>query len=145
MLDYCLKDGAALVTIEVLDAKGKVVRKYSSADKPAVVNEKSLQVPMYWIRPARTLSTKPGMHRFIWDMHFAAAGGAGGRGGPGMAAIVHDTPVGPSKARGRSQAVDTVRLTVDGRAYTQDVTLIPDPRGWNTPKPRRFGSGADDD
>ena len=143
MLDYCLAADAAKVTLEVLDPKGKVVRVYASTDKPIVVNEKSLQVPMYWVRPARTLSGKAGMHRFIWDMHLAAEGG-GGRGGPGMAAIAHDTPVGPQGPWAEAGRY-TVRLTVDGHTYTQPLTLIPDPRGWKPPKARQGGFGHDDD
>ncbi|MHB8637990.1 MAG: WD40/YVTN/BNR-like repeat-containing protein [Fimbriimonadaceae bacterium] len=142
MLDYCLASDAANVTLEVLDAGGKVVRKFANTDKPYVVNEKSLQVPMYWVRPARMLSAMAGMHRFIWDMHDAAAGG--GRGGPGMAAIVHDTPVGPQGPWAQAGTY-TIRLTVDGRTYTQPLTLLPDPRGWKPPKGRPRFFGANDD
>ncbi len=60
------------VTLEVLDATGKVVRQFSSADKPEPVNPKELNVPMYWVRPARTLSAAPGMHRFVWDLTYPA-------------------------------------------------------------------------
>ena len=144
MLDYCLAGDAREVTLEVLDGKGKVVRKYSSSAKPAVVIEKSLQVPMYWVRPARVLSAKAGMHRFIWDMHYAPEGGGGGRGGPGMAAIVHDTPVGPQGPWAEA-GIYTVRLTVDGRSYTEKLTLLPDPRGWKPSKVVQRGFGEDDD
>jgi hypothetical protein len=145
MIDYVLQGDAAKVTLEILDVKDKVVRQFSSTDKPALVNEKSLQVPMYWVRPPRLLSDKAGMHRFIWDMHFAAVGAGGGRGGPGMAAIVHDTPVG-SQGPWAEPGMYTVRLTVGGNTYTQPLTLLADPRGWKPPKGRQpAGFGADDD
>ena len=40
------------------------------------------------VRPPQTLSTEPGLHRFIWDVHYqplpeAATGQGGGRGGRG--------------------------------------------------------------
>ena len=144
MLDYCLSADAKLVTLEVLDGKGKVVRKFASGDKVTPVVEKSLQVPMYWVRPARLLSARAGMHRFIWDMHYASDGSGGGRGGPSMAAIVHDTPVDVQGAWAEP-GTSAVRLTVDGRTYKQSLTLLADPRGWKPPKGRQVGFGADDD
>ncbi|PYT21219.1 MAG: hypothetical protein DMG57_39370 [Acidobacteria bacterium] len=42
------------VTLEILDAAGKLVRRYSSADKPEPI-EKDLNVPTYWVRPPRIL------------------------------------------------------------------------------------------
>jgi len=58
------------LTLEIVDASGNVVRHFSSADKPEVVNEKDFNVPMYWIQPPRTLSAARGMHRFVWDLTY---------------------------------------------------------------------------
>lgn len=145
MIDYVLASDAKVVSIDILDAAGKVIRHYSSSDEPTKVDEKDLQVPMYWVRPSRQVSTRAGMHRWIWDMHAEApAGGGGGRfGGPSMAAIVHDTPVGGVGAWAEPGAY-SVRLTVDGRAHMKPLTLIADPRGWR-PSPRRRRAGADED
>ncbi len=89
MIDYWLSPSltkssamSTSVTLEVLDATGKVVRQYSSADKPEPVNPKELNVPMYWVRPARTLSAAPGMHRFVWDLTY-----------PAPDALEHDYPI----------------------------------------------------
>src|SRR5207249_11561625 len=72
MIDYFLsKDASAPVTIDIKDVKGQLVRKYSSADKPVEANPKRLRIPSYWIRPPESVSTKTGMHRFLWDMHYA--------------------------------------------------------------------------
>src|SRR5205814_5600078 len=61
MIDYFLsKDAAAPVTIEIKDAKGQLVRKYSSADKPIDTHPKRLRIPSYWIRPPQSVSTKAG-------------------------------------------------------------------------------------
>ena len=71
MIDYFLsKDASGPVTIEIKDVKGQLVRKYSSADKPVEANPKRLRIPSYWIRPPQSVSTKAGMHRFLWDMHY---------------------------------------------------------------------------
>jgi hypothetical protein len=95
MIDYWLKNApSGPVTLEITDtSSGQVVRRFSSDDKPEPVNAKELDVPTYWVRPARTLSAAPGMHRFLWDLaypepdvleHFYP-----------ISAIYHDTPRGP--------------------------------------------------
>ena len=61
-------DAKAPVTLEILDSTGKVLRKYSSADKPEPPSP-TLNIPTYWIRPAAILAAKAGMHRFVWDLH----------------------------------------------------------------------------
>jgi len=73
MIDYWLKDAAsAPVRIEITDERGNLVRSFDSVGKPEPVNEKDFNVPMYWVRPPRTLSAAAGMHRFIWDLTYPA-------------------------------------------------------------------------
>src|ERR1700722_20518999 len=74
---YLAADSAAPVTLEVMDANGKLVRRFSSDDKPDATMEelgKTLNVPLYWIRPPHVLSAKGGMHRFIWDLRTPTPG-----------------------------------------------------------------------
>ncbi|MGA7289049.1 MAG: glycoside hydrolase, partial [Terriglobales bacterium] len=95
MIDYWLKTTAdGPVTLEIVDAAtGKVVRHFSSADKPATVDPTKFNVPMYWVRPARTLSAAAGMHRFIWNLAYPAPDVLS-RDYP-ISAIYHDTPLYP--------------------------------------------------
>jgi hypothetical protein len=132
LIDYTLKEAASgPLTIEILDGAGKLVRKYSSDDHPAPIDPEMQNVPMYWFRSPDTEVPKatPGMHRFVWDLRWTApivAGGFGGFGGGG-GTIPHDTPRGPFGAfvlPGRY----TVKLTVDGKSYTQRVDVKIDPR-----------------
>ena len=85
-------------------------------------------MPLYWYRAPQTLSGGAGMHRFLWDIHYQPIpGGGGGRGGLPIAAVPHDTRAGavrPWAAPGPY----TVKLTVDGKSYTQPLTLKMDPR-----------------
>lgn len=129
ILNYLLPSGANLASLEILDGKGNLVRKYSSADKPQGIDPNTLQIPTYWIRPPQILSKVPGMHRFIWDLHW---GPEPAPQGIPMNAIYRDTaaePKGPWALPGRY----TVRLTVDGKSSEQPLELRMDPRVPATP------------
>ncbi len=68
IVNYWLKqDARSPVTLEILDAGGAVVRRYSSADAPEPPIE-GRNTPDYWLRPPQTLSAKAGFHRFVWDV-----------------------------------------------------------------------------
>jgi photosystem II stability/assembly factor-like uncharacterized protein len=68
IIDYYLKDTADEVTINIYDASGKLVIGYTSGD--TLYQVPKVNIPDYWIRPQQQLSTKPGAHRFLWDMHY---------------------------------------------------------------------------
>ncbi len=125
MIDYALAANASgPVTIEISDSTGKLVRKYSSAD-PVEAIDPMLNIPKYWPRPAEHLSTDAGMHRFLWDMHYAPVPGI--RPDYPIAAVAHNTapaPTSPWVMPGQY----TVKLTVDGKTYSQPLTVKLDPR-----------------
>jgi photosystem II stability/assembly factor-like uncharacterized protein len=125
MLDYWLESQPSAVTLEILDPSGKLVRRFSSGDQPAAVDEKELNVPTYWIRLERTLSTEPGMHRFVWDMHYPPPDALEHE--YPISAIYRDTPrypLGAAVVPGEY----TVKLTANGKSYSQPLTIRMDPR-----------------
>jgi photosystem II stability/assembly factor-like uncharacterized protein len=126
IINYQLKLSAiAPVTLEILDAKEKIVRRYSSNDKPEPVVEKELDVPTYWIRPPQVIGTTAGAHRVVWDLHYPPPPSS--RRSYPIAAIYRDTP---SEPRGPwvLPGTYTVRLKVDGKSYTQPLIVRMDPR-----------------
>jgi photosystem II stability/assembly factor-like uncharacterized protein len=128
VIDYFLAQPAsAPVTLEIMDAAGKSVRRYSSADPPEISDAdlKTLSIPPLWLRPSRTLPASGGLHRWVWDLHGATPESL--RHGFPIAAVPHGTPrlpQGPLAPPG----VYTVKLTVDGRSYTAPLTVKMDPR-----------------
>ena len=129
IINYTLASAASgPVTLEIMNAAGKPVRRYSSTDRNDNPDVSTAPVPLYWYRAPRTLSGTAGMHRFLWDIHYQPIpGGGGGRGGLPIAAVPHDTvpaPSGPWAPPGQY----TVKLTADGKSYTQPLTLKMDPR-----------------
>ncbi len=125
VIDYYLKTAAAgPVTIEVLNAGGTVIRRYSSSDPPPVVDVNTLAVNLAWSRLPEPLSAAAGMHRWVWDFRPDPPAGGRGRGGRGAG--------GGGGGRGGPPPVTTgaytVRLTANGKTLTQPLTLKPDPR-----------------
>ena len=129
IIDYALgADAAGPVTLEILDAAGKLVRRYSSEDKVELPAPEAAPLPMYWYRPPQVLRATAGMHRFTWDMHWQPLAGGGGRGGGlPMAAVAHNTAPAPNSIWA-APGDYVVRLTANGKALTQPLKLRMDPR-----------------
>ena len=118
------------MTLEISDNAGKLVRRYSSDDPVQPIDLNTLAIPAYWVRPAHPLSNAPGMHRFLWDMRYTPV--REGRGNYGMQAIFHDTPA-SNEAPWVNPGNYTVKLTADGKSYTQHLQVKMDPRVKTSP------------
>jgi photosystem II stability/assembly factor-like uncharacterized protein len=124
ILDYYVKDAAeGPVTLEIFDSAGKLVRRYSSSEKIPPINEKTLDIPMAWVHPPEPPSAAPGMHRFVWDLHYLGAGG-GRRGEMAAMMAMFGFGGGPWAMPGNY----TVKLTVNGQSFEQPLTVKMDPR-----------------
>ena len=116
LIHYYLKaDARGPVTLEILDAAGAVVRKYSS-DDPEDAPLPNPNFPDYWIRPWQPLSAKAGLHRFVWDVRYPHARRRhlqlSDRGG----AVQH-----AEAARGRVGAAGHLQRAVDGGRQGADA------------------------
>lgn len=128
VIDYHLAQPAqGAVTIEIVDARGKRVRGFSSSDPPEQSPDEIARqlIPAYWVRPHRTPDTTAGGHRWVWDL----------RGDRPLAtsyefpinAVPGDsvrTPLGPLALPGSY----TVKLTVNGKTLTAPLEVKLDPR-----------------
>jgi photosystem II stability/assembly factor-like uncharacterized protein len=117
VIDYWLKDAPkGEVTIEILDAAGKVARKYSSAktetpDEPLDPDDK---------KPEKQIKPEAGLNRFVWDLRYEGANRV-----PNYSLWEYKEGArGPFALPGMYQ----VRLTVDGKGQTQQFELKMDPR-----------------
>jgi photosystem II stability/assembly factor-like uncharacterized protein len=129
IIDYYLKSNiAAAVKLEVVDSTGRLVRSFSSTDKPDWTWEqlgKELNVPLYWIQPPQILSAKAGEHRFVWNLRTAPPGSIF-HDYP-ISAIPHDTPRYPLGAF-VLPGTYTVKLAAGGQTMTQQFEVKMDPR-----------------
>ncbi|MBV6522846.1 MAG: hypothetical protein MNPFHGCM_02996 [Gemmatimonadaceae bacterium] len=153
LIDYYLaKDASGPVTIEIVDASEKVVRAYSSADPvrsphpaldPAAYDQlcqrnptlRDCNVPLYWPAPPIVVSSRAGAHRLNWDMRYAPVTA-------GEESAGDDEEADGSVPRRTYQLANapwaapgqySVRLTVDGKTYTQPLTVRMDPRVRTSP------------
>jgi photosystem II stability/assembly factor-like uncharacterized protein len=124
ILHYWLPADASSVTLEVVDAAGAVVRRYTSEDPPEPVVE-GRNIPDYWIRPNRPLLKTRGLHRFVWDLHHERpAVSSFSYPIAGIRGDTARTPHGSWAAPARY----TARLTVNGQARTASFEVRMDPR-----------------
>ncbi len=123
IIDYYLKEKAVgEITLDIVDGKGKTVRRFSSNDKPYAIPP--VNIPLYWIRPQQILSAEAGSHRFMWDLHYAPLDLP-----PSypISAIYNNTVPDPTSPWVMPGAY-TLKFTVNGKTYQQPLTVKMDPR-----------------
>jgi hypothetical protein len=128
IIDYYLTSASQKpVTLEILDDHQHLVRRYASTDKPEPLEKTASEhpIPMYWVRPTQILSAAAGMHRFVWDLHYAPPDSLEHE--FPISAIVHETPKYPLGAWALPGNY-TVKLTVDGKSCSQPFAIRMDPR-----------------
>ena len=128
IIDYYLASGSSKpVALEILDEQQRLVRRYASTDKSEPMEKLAGEhpIPMYWVRPAQIVSGGAGMHRFVWDMHYAPPDSLGHE--FPISAIYHDTPKLPLGAWALPGNY-SVKLTVEGKSYSQPLIVKMDPR-----------------
>jgi len=124
IIDYVLPANATNVTLEIVDGNGKLVRRYSSDDKFEAPKDTG-NVPWYWIRPMRALPANAGMHRVTWDLHY-----------PPIARVKPSYPISAVPFATAPNYTSpwvmpgtyTVKLTADGKSWTQPLVVKMDPR-----------------
>lgn len=114
MIDYVLPAKVrGTVTLTILDAQNRMVRRFSSSDPVTHPNAATLAYAPEWMVIPPHLSNGPGMQRFIWDLRAAALGLH-----PGPAEDGVWMPPGEY----------TVVLQVNGQDYRAPLVVKPDPR-----------------
>jgi photosystem II stability/assembly factor-like uncharacterized protein len=128
---YYLKSGSqSEVRLEILDSAERLVRAYSSHDRPwSPPNPPAF--PNYWFRPPEQVSSEAGMHRLVWDLRYAQLAPTSQLNrtveysmSTAYGQNVQHEPQGPYALPGSYH----VRLTVEGKSYTQSLKLVMDPR-----------------
>lgn len=115
IVDYSLKSAPkGDITMEILDAKGQTVRKFSSKEQKPEGGEGGF----FGMRGTPPLPKKPGLNRYVWNMQYPAA-----RSVP-HAQYDGGFPIGILAPPGKYE----VKLTVEGKTYSAPIELRMDPR-----------------
>jgi len=126
ILDYYIgNEPVQDITLEIIDERGGVVRRFSSGDRyhPPEIPPRFTSA---WLRPEEDLLKTPGMHRFVWDLRYSNPGMIEPEYSSAVAFGQNTPPIaqGPLVLPGEYQ----VRLTVAGRGLSEPLTVRMDPR-----------------
>jgi len=113
------------ITLDVMDSSGAVVRHLSSAPIAPVKEAARPPHPNFWVATPQPLPTAVGMNRTNWDVRYDAPPAFTHsfeiNANPGL------TPASPEGALA-PPGVYTIKLTVNGKTYSQTATVVNDPR-----------------
>ena len=132
IVDYYLShqpDGP--IQLQVFDSHGDLVRTISSKLPPPIEGE---AYPRYWLASPESLalSTHVGLNRVNWDLQYDDPPAFRHDLENQMNAVIGDTTAGPHGPQ-VIPGVYTLKLTVDGKVYTHQVTVMNDPRVGQSP------------
>ncbi len=123
-IDYYLSHDASDVSLTILNAQGKVIRRFTAKDKAAPIPS-NLPIAARWLQASPVLSGKAGMHRWVWDLRY-------GRGADIVAGGDDDDAPpapGPFVLPGSYQ----VKLAAGGKEFIEKFNVKMDPRSVATP------------
>ncbi|HTJ22733.1 MAG TPA: hypothetical protein VL383_10085, partial [Gemmatimonadaceae bacterium] len=126
IVDYWLAQApSSEITLDVLDANGATVRHLTSAPGTPVAEAARPPEPNFWIAPPFSLPKNAGENRTHWDLRYESPSAFSHQfeinANPGL---TPPSPLGPLVLPGTY----TLKLTVDGKTYSQTVNVKNDPR-----------------
>ncbi len=123
ILDYFLNSAASHIKIEIFDARQNPVCNFSSDDR-IPPRRRQVAVADRWFPAPQVVEKTAGMHRFVWDLTWKEI--------VDPSELPSDdefyTTRGPRATPGAYQ----VRLTVDGKSWTEPLDVVMDPRSHAT-------------
>ncbi|MFI5311614.1 MAG: hypothetical protein ACHQQ3_10295 [Gemmatimonadales bacterium] len=113
------------ITLEVLDSSGTTLRRMSSVPGEPVKEAARPPHPNFWVAPPPSIPAAAGLNRANWDLRLDAPPAFNHsfeiNANPGL------TPTSPEGILA-PPGTYTMKLTVNGRSFTQQLTLTNDPR-----------------
>jgi photosystem II stability/assembly factor-like uncharacterized protein len=126
LISYFLgRKPAGTITLDILDARGEPVRHFSSAPIELAPEYAKPPEPNFWLFVPQPMPTEIGGNRINWNLRYddppSFSHSFPISANPGLTPA---TPEGPLVLPGTY----TAKLTVDGRSYSQPITVRNDPR-----------------
>jgi photosystem II stability/assembly factor-like uncharacterized protein len=115
IIDYELAAKPGALSLEILDASGRVVRQWSSAQPPSQPNPNNYPYPAFYLHAVVPPPVNVGLNQFVWDLHYAPFPASRPSG---------SQSVGPWAPPGRY----TIRMRVNGQTLSRPLQVVRDPR-----------------
>jgi photosystem II stability/assembly factor-like uncharacterized protein len=115
IIDYFLKTPAQDVRLEIVDPKRNLHRVFSADEKER--QRPPVPIADRWFPEPQHLEKSPGMHRFVWNLGWEMDAGEDNESERGSLRSPRAVP-----------GSYEVRLTVDGKTWTQPLSIAMDPR-----------------
>ena len=113
------------ITLDVLDSAGAVLRHISSIAPEPVKEAAKPPHPNWWVAPPQSLAAEAGLNRTNWDLRYDAppafAHSFEINANPGLTPTTPEGIIAPP-------GTYTIKLTANGKSYTQTVSITNDPR-----------------
>jgi photosystem II stability/assembly factor-like uncharacterized protein len=132
IVDYYLShEPGGPIQLQVFDSKGSLVRTMSSTPPPPI---EDAAYPHYWLAAPETrmLSTHVGLNRVNWNLLYDDPPALRHDLENQMNMVEGSTTPGPHGPQ-VNPGIYTLKLTVDGKVFTRDVTVMNDPRVGESP------------
>ena len=127
VIDYLLASApAGVVSLVIRDARGGIVRRFSSDDRPTPPPPEPPQIADEWLPRFEPPTRTVGLNRFVWDLRYPPPPAA--RYGYSIAAIAGQGTVAEPQGPLVLPGVYEVRLGVAGLTYTRSLRVELDPR-----------------
>ncbi len=121
IIDYFLHKPAQQVKLEIVDAQRNLILSFSSEDRTERQHP-PMPIAERWLPKPPVLEKGAGMHRFVWNLAWGNAGGEED----------HESEYGAPRPPRAVPGNYELRLTVDGKTFTQPLTVRMDPRSTAT-------------
>jgi len=127
VIDYLLRatPPPGPVTVEIRDARGNVVRHFSSDDRAAPPPPEPPQIADEWLPRLEPPTRHVGLNRFVWDLRYPPPAA---RYGYSIAAVAGQGTVAEPEGPLVLPGVYEVRLGVGEQTYTRPLRVELDPR-----------------
>jgi photosystem II stability/assembly factor-like uncharacterized protein len=113
------------ITLDVLDSAGAVLRHISSIAPEPVKEAAKPPHPNWWVAPPQSLPAAAGLNRTNWDLRYDAPPAFTHsfeiNANPGLTPTTPEGIIAPP-------GTYTIKLTANGKSYTQTVSISNDPR-----------------
>ncbi|MBV9574941.1 MAG: hypothetical protein JOY93_12880, partial [Acidobacteriales bacterium] len=125
-IDYYLRNTPTNLAVDILDDQRRLVRRFSLTEPHELERSSRAIAERWFVKPAK-LENSPGMHRLVWNLAWGGSNGV-------STDELDDDGFLAARAPRVVPGNYEVRLSVDGKVFSQPLKVVMDPRSAATPQ-----------